>query len=165
MEVSLVEMKQKFYGFLNDYYLDKARQKPLTEDSYAGLIDELRAAKDKAKSKAAKSSHEKHLLQRYEIITVGKVARLVLKKKLQRVGDQQPAVVYLPTFEQLFDLVHETHTRCGHGGIQMTYKAINGWDVPRIAVELYLKCCENCALKVKIDYFSVNNSATNYPIN
>lgn len=149
MEQGLTELKQKFYDFLQQHYASRPRQKPPTEEDYVKIIDELKVAKGKVKAKAAKTSHEIHLLQRYEIVVVGESSKLVLKKELEKAGGQRPSMVYLPTYEQLFDLVHEAHTRCGHGGIQNTYKSVIGWDVPKPAVEMYLKCCEGCALKVK----------------
>lgn len=134
---------------MQQHYATSPRQKPPSNANYARIIEELRAAKDKAKSKAAKTSHEKHLLARYEVVVVGDTTRLILKKELEKAGTQQASMVYLPTYEQLFDLAHEAHIRCGHGGVQNTCKSIVSWDIPRPAVQVYLKCCEPCALKVR----------------
>lgn len=141
---ALEQKKEKFYGLLDQHYESRRRQKPMAADNYQTTIQEIRDARGK---KGPKPSHEKHLLQRFEVVIVGESSRLVLKKDLEKEGARQQ-MVYVPTYEQLFELVHQAHLACGHGGIHNTSKSVVGWDVPRSAVEVYLKCCEGCAVKV-----------------
>lgn len=139
-------MEQKFYNLLDEFYSAHSRQKPLSSDGLQTIIQELRAAKGK---KEAKMSHEKHLLQRYEIVTVGDSSRLVLKKELQKEVGGKPSIVYVAPYEQLFDVINKAHIGVGHGGINITLRALTAYDVTRPQVEKFLKCCETCNLKVR----------------
>lgn len=137
-------MEQKFYELMGEYYAIHPRQKPPTAEEYQAMIDEITTAKSK---KDAKSSHEYYLLRRYEVITIGNIARIVLKKGLKPEGGDDK-FVYVPSYEQLFQVIQKAHLNCGHGGIRNTEKAALSHDVSRAAVEIFVKCCEQCALEV-----------------
>lgn len=139
-------MEQKFNNLLSDYYQTHPRQKPPTTAEYESLVQEVTAAKAK---KDAKSNREYYLLRRYEVVVIGSSSRLVLKKDLEAEGADSK-FVYVPTYEQMFQVIQKAHTNCGHGGVRNTLKAASSHDVTRPAVEIFVKCCEECALQVNI---------------
>lgn len=138
-------MEHKFYGLLNEYYAKHPRQKPPSPEEYQRLVEEVQAAKSKDGKKTA---HEYHLLRRYEVVVVGGTTYLVLKKEIGNEETDDGKFVYIPTYDQLFQKILQAHSKCGHGGINNTLKAASSYDITRPAVEIFVKCCEQCALQV-----------------
>jgi hypothetical protein len=52
------------------------------------------------------------------------------------------------SFEELFDLLHQAHTKTEHGGRTIMENQLQGYSpVPREALQIYLSLCESCELK------------------
>lgn len=55
--------------------------------------------------------------------------------------------MYLPAYEDLYNILMEAHTRTGHGGRNKMEKGLANIDVPRPAIVSFIASCEGCKLK------------------
>ncbi|XP_022194657.2 KRAB-A domain-containing protein 2-like [Nilaparvata lugens] len=114
----------------------------LTEDDYEKLVLEVQDAKNKQK----KEPHDYWLLNRYDVMIVENVKKLIYPL---RPGDNS-VKFYIHDYD-LFSILHETHSSIGHGGRDRMLKEINNKykNVTRHDIELYNSLCELCQKKQK----------------
>jgi hypothetical protein len=114
----------------------------LTEDDYKKLVLEVEDAKDKPR----KEPRHYWLLNRYDVMIVENVQKLIHPLKQ---GDS--VVKFYVHDSDLFTVLHEAHVAIGHGGRDRMLKEldIKYKNVTRHDVELYISLCEPCQKKQK----------------
>lgn len=101
-----------------------------------------------AKAQSRKTSLDYRRVKRYDVILdANKIKRLVVPDSLAN-----NKVVYYAYNEQMFDIIHDCHMRCNHGGrnrieemVKLKYK-----NITREAIMVYLKLCPLCCKKKKM---------------
>lgn len=137
----IFDMKVKFSDTLNTLLREKAFSGILTKDKYCAVIEDVKQAKLKQK----KESVDYRRLKKYDVIEVhGK------EKLIAPVTGENSVILYYVHAEEVFDLLHDTHLKIGHGGrtrmekeLQAKYK-----NVTKEAITLYLRLCKPCQIKL-----------------
>ena len=80
----------------------------LTKEEYFNLIEELKVAASRDKSKTRR---QYYILKRYEVLQCGDVEKLI-KKRNEVNGEEQ--TVYFAHIDELYDIVKRAHTSTGH---------------------------------------------------
>lgn len=136
------DMKKRFSDTLNTLLQEKSNNSGiLTKEKYFAIIEDVKQAKSKQKKK----SIDYRRIKKYDVIEVhGK------EKLIAPVTGDNSVILYYVHAEELFDLLHDTHLKIGHGGrtrmekeIQAKYK-----NVTKEAISLYLRLCKPCQTKL-----------------
>ena len=102
------DLQVKFLENLNN--IEKGKTKKLmtmTNEQYEFILNEYKVAKDKLTSK---TSHEYHIIKKYDLMKVGEDEILV--PKIKNIEEAPRKIV---TREKMFDILIKTHIDCGHG--------------------------------------------------
>ena len=91
----------------------------LTKEEYFNLIEELKVAASRDKSKTRR---QYYILMRYEILQCGDIEKLI-KKRNEGYGEEQ--TVYFAHIDELYDIVKRAHTSTGHGGRDKMIKTLS----------------------------------------
>ncbi|XP_068129756.1 SCAN domain-containing protein 3-like [Hyperolius riggenbachi] len=136
------DMKTRFMDGLNSMIQDKASNcATFSREKYFDIIEEVKAAKTKQK----KESVDYRRIRKYDVIVVDGTEKLIAP-----VTKENRAVLYYVHTEELFDILHETHLKIGHGGrtrmekeVHLKYK-----NITKAAIKLYLDLCKPCQTKL-----------------
>jgi L-lysine 2,3-aminomutase len=123
---------------------DKGNRSVMTREDYYKTIAELQEA---AGITTTKSSHQRHLLKRYEILACGQVSKLILKRKNET--DQPKHVVFV---EEMFHILQRVHIVSGHDGRdKMTKEASKKYaNITEASIELFKSSCSShCAHRAR----------------
>lgn len=115
----------------------------MTEEKYQLTLGRLKSAQDQ---KTEKSRGDYRLLDRFKILKVGEIEKLVEQQKSP--GDP---IRYVIPIEQMYDKLLEKHVSTGHGGRDRMEKELSAHYccITREALILFLSLCEPCQLKRK----------------
>lgn len=138
-----MSMKQRFYEIMdelvankkdNNFYLDK--------DKYAKCLEEVKTAKNIKKKEAV---HYRRI-KRYDILTIGGEEKLIAPMK-----EDNGEIKYYVCYDDLFNILEETHFAVGHGGRTRMLKECNRKynNITVEAIMTYLKLCQPCQKKQK----------------
>ncbi|XP_043478772.1 SCAN domain-containing protein 3-like [Leptopilina heterotoma] len=99
---------------------------------------------EEAKEKTKKSSLDYRRLNRYAVLCIGGIKKLIKPT----VSDSTDIKYYVSNCE-LFDIIYEAHINCGHGGRNRLEKALNAKyaNVCREIILIFLKLCVVCQKK------------------
>lgn len=90
-----------------------------------------------------KTTKQYHLIRKFEIVDVCGVPRLILKRKRL-----DGPLIYVVAMEDYFDILLECHVGTGHGGRdKMLSQLKTQYNIPRIAVEMFIPLCVECDIK------------------
>lgn len=138
-----MDAKEKFKSKLEEIVLKKGRNNfYLSQKKYEKILMEVKAAKFKEKYK---SDLDYRRLKRYDIIGVGKKAKLIRPLK------DGSTIKYFATIEETYGIIHDAHLATGHGGRNRLMKEINSKynNITIEAITLYLSLCEACKLRTR----------------
>jgi hypothetical protein len=109
----------------------------MTREDYYKTIAELQEA---AGITTTKSSHQRHLLKRYEILACAQVSKLIPKRKTET---DQPKHVFV---EEMFHILQRVHIVTDHGGRdKMTKEASKKYaNITEASIELFKSLCTQC---------------------
>lgn len=136
-------VKQRFYEIMdkivaskkdNNFYLDR--------DKYAKCLEEVKIAKNVKKKKAV---HYRRI-NRYDILTIGGEEKLIAPIK-----EENGEIKYYVCYDDLFNILEETHLAIGHGGRTRMLKECSRKykNITVEAIMTYLKLCQPCQKKQK----------------
>lgn len=116
----------------NNFYLDK--------DKYAKCLEEVKTAKNVKKKEAV---HYRRI-KRYDILTIGGEEKLIAPMK-----EENGEIKYYVCYDDLFNILEETHVAVGHGGRTRMLKECNRKykNITVEAIMTYLKLCQPCQKK------------------
>lgn len=108
----------------------------LTKTKYDELISEVKQLKLKSRG------HK--LLKKYDVITVSDMEKLIVP-----VSNEGNDFKYYVFKEELFNIIHDTHSTIGHGGRnRMEYELNKKYkNITRESIMLYLNLCISCQKK------------------
>lgn len=111
------------------------------EENYKKLINEVL----EAKSRKNKTSLDCRRLNRYDIIKVGEVNKLIFP--LNRT--ESNAVKYYLHNDEMYDVLEKSHKETGHGGLhKMIYHLKNDYiNISCPVIQLYINNCVTCLKK------------------
>lgn len=111
------------------------------EENYKKIINEVLEAKHRKN----KTSLDYRRLNRYDIIKVGEVNKLIFP--LHRSENNE--VKYYLHNDEIYDVLEKSHKETGHGGLhKMIYYLKNGYvNISRPVIQLYLNNCVTCLKK------------------
>ncbi|XP_012590098.1 PREDICTED: SCAN domain-containing protein 3 [Condylura cristata] len=140
-EIEPENMREKFFTSLAVLLESKSNNtKIFSKAKYRQLIKEVKEAKAKAK----KESVDYRRLARFDVILVQGNEKLI-----EAISGETDQTRYYLHSEDLFDILHETHLRIGHGGrtrmekeLQAKYK-----NITKEVIMLYLTLCKPCQQK------------------
>lgn len=139
---SSVPLETEFLNKLKEHHLrySNGLKKPWDASRIHEVIQELQQASGVAGRITTK---QYHLLRKFEIVDVCGVQRLILKRKRP---DCRP--VYVVAMEDYFDILLECHVGTGHGGRDKMFSRLKTrYNIPRIAVEMFIPLCLECDMK------------------
>uniref|UniRef100_A0A8D8YV48 KRAB-A domain-containing protein 2 n=1 Tax=Cacopsylla melanoneura TaxID=428564 RepID=A0A8D8YV48_9HEMI len=139
----LAKMRSRFYDRLSECIEQKSSNHLYISDGkYKELIKEVREAKAEEKKKTI---HYRRL-KRFDIMTVDNQDKLIVP-----IATEGASVLYYVPYEELFDVINETHISVGHGGRNriLAEAGRKYKNVSSEAVLIYLRLCEACEKKQK----------------
>jgi len=112
------------------------------KDKYANCLEEVKTAKNVKKKEAI---HYRRI-KRYDILTIGGEEKLIAPVK-----ENNGEIKYYACYENLFNILEETHVAVGHGGRTRMLKECSRKykNITVEAIMTYLKLCEPCQKKQK----------------
>lgn len=104
----------------------------------------MKLSRLKKKSGNEKSSKDYRRIKKYDVINIGGVKKLILP-----LSEANKDIKYYVRDEEIFYLIHEEHSGCGHGGRDRTEKAVfqKYANITRCEVQMYLDLCIICEQK------------------
>ncbi|KFM71468.1 KRAB-A domain-containing protein 2, partial [Stegodyphus mimosarum] len=113
----------------------------LSRDKYCTFIEDVK----RAKAKQEKESDNYRRLRKCDVIEVDGKEKLIVP-----VTEDSSVILYYVHTEELFDLLHDTHLKIGHGGrTQMEKKRQTKFkNVTKEIITLYLSLCKPCLTKL-----------------
>uniref|UniRef100_A0A8D8YV07 KRAB-A domain-containing protein 2 n=1 Tax=Cacopsylla melanoneura TaxID=428564 RepID=A0A8D8YV07_9HEMI len=139
----LAKMRSRFYDRLSECIEQKSSNHLYISDGkYKELIKEVREAKAEEKKKTI---HYRRL-KRFDIMTVDNQDKLIVP-----IATEGASVLYYVPYEELFDVINETHISVGHGGRNriLAEAGRKYKNVSSEAVLIYLRLCEVSEKKQK----------------
>ncbi|XP_023221007.1 KRAB-A domain-containing protein 2-like [Centruroides sculpturatus] len=130
-----MSMKRRFYEIMDEFVASKKDNFYLNRDKYAKCLKEVKAAKNMKKKQAV---HYRRI-KRYDILTIGGEEKLIAPMK-----EEDGEIRYYICYEDLFNILEETHVAVGHGGRTRMLKKCNRKykNVTVEAIMTYLKLCQ-----------------------
>ncbi|XP_067125304.1 KRAB-A domain-containing protein 2-like [Centruroides vittatus] len=138
-----MSVKRRFYEIMDELVASKKDNNfYLNTDKYAKCLEEVKAAKNMKKKLAV---HYRHI-KRYDILNVGGEEKLIAPMK-----EENGEISYYICYDDLFNILKETHVAVGHGGRTRMLKECNRKykNVTVEATMIYLKLCQPCQKKQK----------------
>ncbi|XP_025201180.1 KRAB-A domain-containing protein 2-like [Melanaphis sacchari] len=111
------------------------------EENYKKIINEVLEAKHRKN----KTSLDYRRLNRYDIIKVGEINKLIFPLH----KSENNEVKYYLHNDEIYDVLEKSHKETGHGGLhKMIYHLKNGYvNISRPVIQLYLNNCVTCLKK------------------
>jgi len=137
-----MNVKHRFYEIMELVANKKDNNFYFNKDKYANCLEEVKTAKNVKKKEAI---HYRRI-KRYDILTIGGEEKLIAPVK-----EDNGEIKYYACYEDLFNILEETHVAVGHGGRTRMFKECSR-KYKNITVEAlmtYLKLCEPCQKKQK----------------
>lgn len=136
-------MRKRFYELLTESVNNKKDNNVyLTRERYNCTLNEVK----EARSVKVKQTVHYRRLKRYDILNVGGEEKLTTP-----LSADKTEILYYVAFDELFDVIHESHVAIGHGGRTRMIKELNRKykNVTCESVITYLRLCELCQRKQK----------------
>ncbi|XP_067142185.1 KRAB-A domain-containing protein 2-like [Centruroides vittatus] len=131
-----MSVKRRFYEITDELVArKKGNNFYLNRDKYTKCLEEVKAAKNMKKKLAV---HYRRI-KRYDILTIGSEEKLIAPMK-----EENKEIRYYICYEDLFNILEETHVAVGHGGRTRMLKECNRKykNVTVEATMTYLKLCQ-----------------------
>nr|XP_012312992.1 KRAB-A domain-containing protein 2 [Aotus nancymaae] len=141
MEMEISNMREKFLLSVTKLVESKSyNSKVFSKEKYFQTIKEVKEAKEKGK----KSSRDYRRAAKYDVISVQGTEKLI-----EATHGERDRIRYYVHKEELFDILHDTHLRIGHGGRTRMLKELQGkyGNVTKEVIALYLTLCKQCHQK------------------
>jgi len=138
-----MSVKHRFYEIMDELVANKKDINfYLNKDKYANCLEEVKTAKNVKKKEAI---HYRRI-KRYDILTIGGEEKLIAP-----VNEDNGEIKYYACYEDLFNILEETHVAVGHGGRTRMLKECSRKykNITVEAIMTYLKLCEPCQKKQK----------------
>jgi len=138
-----MSVKHRFYEIMDELVANKKDNNfYLNKDKYANCLEEVKTAKNVKKKEAI---HYRRI-KRYDILTIGGEEKLIAPVK-----EDNGEIKYYACYEDLFNILEETHVAVGHGGRTRMLKECSRKykNITVEAIMTYLKLCEPCQKKQK----------------
>jgi len=116
-----------------------------SEEHYSVLVREVIEAKAAPK----KTSKQYRRLKKYDILLMGASTTKLIKPATSDENSGRDSIKYYIHYDEIFDILHASHTRTGHGGIhKMEHNMRDKYaNISRPIIHLFLKHCETCVTK------------------
>ncbi|XP_037666172.1 KRAB-A domain-containing protein 2 [Choloepus didactylus] len=141
VEMEIRDMREKFLTNITKLVESKSyNSKVFSKEKYFQTIKEVKEAKEKGK----KSSRDYRRAAKYDVISVKGMERLI-----EATHGEQDRIRYYVHKEELFEILHDTHLKIGHGGRTRMLKELQGkyGNVTKEVIVLYLTLCKQCHQK------------------
>ncbi|XP_012382176.2 KRAB-A domain-containing protein 2 [Dasypus novemcinctus] len=141
IEMEIRDMREKFLICVTKLVESKSyNSKVFSKEKYFQTIKEVKEAKEKGK----KSSRDYRRAAKYDVISVQGTEKLI-----ETTHRERDRVRYYVHKEELFDILHDTHLKIGHGGRTRMLKELQGkyGNVTKEVIVLYLTLCKQCHQK------------------
>lgn len=137
------DIRKKFIDQMHEIMNGKDSPFLMTEEKYDLTILRLKAAE---LTTTKKDRSEYRLLDRFSIVKVGEIEKLVQQRQ-----SQNDPIRYVVPIEQMYDKILEKHVSTGHGGRDRLENelATHYCGITREAIKLFLSLCSQCQLKRK----------------
>lgn len=115
-----------------------------TNERYESVVREVKIAKAK---KSGKQVRDYRRIKRFDVIKVRDEERLVVPHSCsEEIGLK--TIQYYVKIDEIYDILHETHLRTGHGGRTRMVKELqtNYKNITYEIITLYLRLCKRCQI-------------------
>ncbi|KAE9521954.1 hypothetical protein AGLY_017646 [Aphis glycines] len=138
-----------FYEKLKSIYDNQDKKKPWSQEDYDKALNEINDAKlNRGKTK---TQNQYYLCRKYDLIEVGNIKHIILKPKTKTEN-----IIYVVPYENYFEKIEESHKATGHGGRDKVEQYLkNKYNIPRIAVQIFINLCTTCNKKKSKPYKGV----------
>ncbi|KRZ07302.1 KRAB-A domain-containing protein 2, partial [Trichinella zimbabwensis] len=136
-----MDMKQQFNKRLAEIVTEKSGNNVIySQATYDKIVNDLL----QIQTKGACSAGDHNLKRRFELLIFGEEHKLIRKRK-------NGEIRRIATFEEMFSIVRDAHSRIDHGGERKTFLEIKKkWaNVTLEICKIYISYCEDCHLKRK----------------
>lgn len=84
-----------------------------------------------------------HWFRNYDLLKIGESTSVILKR-----SNESEPIVYMVATEDYYDKLLEAHVQTGHGGRdKILYYLKEKFRIPKVASEIFVKCCQTCNRK------------------
>ena len=115
----------------------------ITENKYTNMVQHVNELKSGTRKK---QSRDYQILKKYDVVRVGNIEKLICSME-----EGNLTVKYYANISEIFDILHESHLKFGHGGRTCMVKAVNFKykNVTSECIMMYLNLCLPCQKKAK----------------
>lgn len=140
-------MRSKFYDLFNKLISQKRTDNNsyFNLSEYSDQISKVKESKKILSTKGLKKSVKDYrMVRKYEILMVNGKERLI-----KPVSESNNIMLYYVSNEELFDILHTTHSSIGHGGRNRMVAEIKNkyCNITKETIMLYLQLCSHCQKK------------------
>lgn len=140
--------KEEFYLRLNAKYDQTTIKKPWNLEKTKEVTDILKqyqVKKDLNNCQELLSTSEKYYIGKYDLLEIAGKSQVIMKTKSVGVDVN---IICITPIEEFFDKIDEAHKATGHGGRDKMLRNLKRkFNIPRVAVEIYIELCKICNLK------------------
>ncbi|KRY82754.1 KRAB-A domain-containing protein 2 [Trichinella pseudospiralis] len=136
-----MDIKQQFDKRLAEIVNQKSGNNVIySRATYDKIVNDLL----RIQTKGTSSAGDHNLKKRFELLIIGEEHKLIRKRKNDEIRQ-------IATFEDMFSIVRDAHSRIGHGGERKTFLEVQKkWaNVTLEICKIYISFCKDCHLKRK----------------
>lgn len=140
-------MRNKYSDIMSSLISNKRQDNKaiLSAEEYSARIEDVHRAKNVLNTAGLqKTLRDYRIVKKFDVLVINGKERLI-----KPVSDNAAPVLYYVTNEELFDIIHSTHSAIGHGGRNRMIAELNSryCNITTESIMVYLRLCVHCQRK------------------